>query len=392
MHTPRKLSRTLLPLLALTLALAALGGLAKHLYWQHLYTYSPQLRTALSGKTQVHCIGRYRIDIPIEFGPVHINTAELHYRQGPSPGVVKINIKDGEFDPTTYAEAINARLHTLQTTRDSTHNAPLLLHTEPIQIPPYGPALLVRYLSASMSDANPQTPGATSGHTGNTINTELHLRANNRYVVLNHIAASNSAMPLTTTTTALNPALATVEERLKRIATHLRNDDDAPQASHGFCMNDIVFDEKAMGHDEEQGAISFHNAIMGFALTIHMLGTTGQAKAPLLQRAAPTLAQAPAASNSYLRQLRLEERQHNGMLFQEIAIEQYQKTGKAQYTITAENQPQQATLQQPHIRITLDMGHNTSSFFDAPQTLEIWDKVLNSMRLSPANEGKVASF
>lgn len=392
MNLPTRLQtfRTALPALLLgALALAAVLYAGSYLYWNFFYTYTPPTMTTLSGKTQTHCVGRYLIDVPVEFGPANVDFPMFYYGLDRDFKIVEVKMATGDYTQARFMQESGARLDELKTVRNTKLNIPLLLHSEVIEGPAFGRALLLRYLK------NKNTVFSS-------VKSEIHLRINNRYVVLIH-ASYDERGNMDTDRVAykfIDPAPA--EARLKRIAMNLRGYTDPLRAGEGFCMNGVVFDPRTMGYDEERGSLSFVEDTMGLALSISMLGKTGQSEETLLQRAAtnyPVLEKVAAQENAHLRQLRFDLRKLNGMPAQEVVTELYTQPGNVEYGLNAENRMPSNSWQRPHINVEMNLGRttysledpkqtiNTTSPLDAQQTLHMWDALLNSLRLSPANGG-----
>jgi len=172
------------------------------------------------------------------------------------------------------------------------------------------------------------------------------------------------------------------------MAQNLRAYTDPLKAGEGFCLDGVVFNDKTMGYDEEKSIFRLSppdDLDVGFQ--IGMDGKTGKESKTLFERLDRDITPLQGLDGNHIRVLRKQEPMLNGMKFQDWIGERV-SDNITEYKVMAENRPDRPTLQRPAIHFEFTAGGDKGSPFTAEQISKIWDTVLHSLRLSPANGGQ----
>ena len=368
---------------ALSLVLALIGFWAYGVLAVHFYR--PQPMITLSGKTQTQCVGRYLIDVPVELGRLGSNDVDLLYSLDTDFDKVEMEVKDPDYTRPRFETEVQARLDDLKRRTNDWGTSKLL--AQEIINTRYGRALMLRYLD--------------TGDVESRINQELHMLVGSRYTLLK--TESNRTPkpePIATNEkpmyTYIDPKPA--EDHLRNVAMNIQDYTDATKAPEGFCVAGVVLNHKTMGYDIETAF--FHSSadkefLPKTNLAIGMKGQYANNNEDnvfdRVARANPILRADLATGGGQLVQLRHGTPKINGMPAREYAAAMH-IAGKVVFHLMAETAlpKDQQSLQRPAFIFDFEAGSSMeekTSPLDENQVLAIWDTLLTTMRLSPANGG-----
>lgn len=375
--------------IALSLLRGALALLVLALFVFYAYGrsamafYKPHPMTTLSGKTTTQCVGRYLLDTPVEFGTFGISSAEFTYGLTPDFKTVALEVKHEDYTPQTFFEETKSRIQTLKQTPHDRLPISLLLAQE-VWETPNGNVLMLRYLADETMEIS-------------TVKSEVHILVGSRYAVISGESFLEEERKNETTDQARYKYIDTkpVEARLKTVAQNIKGYRDVTKAPEGFCVAGVVMNEKTMGYDVERADLFIHDPAQRVPHLLLNVDMTGQflASGPDLHaRAEETLLQLRpllALEGGQIHTLRWGKRGINGMPSLEYAHAMFFK-GLVSFKFMAENvlPKAQRSLLRPNIAVSLDFGDQEKpAAVSESQALDIWDAMLNSLRLSPANGG-----
>ena len=368
---------------AFSLVLALIGFWAYGVLAVHFYR--PQPMITLSGKTQTQCVGRYLIDVPVELGRLGSNDVDLLYGLDTDFDKVQMEVKDPDYTRPRFETEVQARLDDLKRRTNDWGTSKLL--AQEIINTRYGRALMLRYLD--------------TGDVESRINQELHMLVGSRYTLLK--TESNRTPkpePIATNEkpmyTYIDPKPA--EDHLRNVALNIQDYTDATKAPEGFCVAGVVLNHKTMGYDIETAF--FHSSadkefLPKTNLAIGMKGQYANNNEDnvfdRVARANPILRADLATGGGQLVQLRHGTPKINGMPAREYAAAMH-IAGKVVFHLMAETAlpKDQQSLQRPAFIFDFEAGSSMeekTSPLDENQVLAIWDTLLTTMRLSPANGG-----
>jgi Tle cognate immunity protein 4 C-terminal domain/Tle cognate immunity protein 4 N-terminal domain len=370
----------------LSIVLALVGFWAYGVLSVHFYRPKPMI--TLSGKTQTQCVGRYLMDVPVELGLLGSNDTQLLYGLDENFKKVEMDVKDPDYTRTQFEKEVQARVDDIKGERTD-WGSPTLLAQEVIETQ-YGKGLMLRFLNRGTVSAR--------------IQSELHMLVGSRYTLLK----SNSydipdPEPKATKEkpmyTYIDPKPA--EDRLRAVAMNIQGYTDATKAPQGFCVAGVVLNNKTMGYDIETAF--FHSNVDSeqlphVNLTINMQGQyAGHSEEyeNLFQRVnsqSAGLRVALAAEGGQLVVLRHKTPQINSMPGREYGHAMHTIGGKVIFQLFAETAlaKEQQSMLRPFFNFDFEAGSSMeekTSPLDEEQVLKIWDGLLGTMRLSPANGG-----
>jgi hypothetical protein len=188
------------------------------------------------------------------------------------------------------------------------------------------------------------------------------------------------------------------EDHLRNVAMNIQDYTDATKAPEGFCVAGVVLNHKTMGYDIETAF--FHSSadkefLPKTNLAIGMKGQYANNNEDnvfdRVARANPILRADLATGGGQLVQLRHGTPKINGMPAREYAAAMH-IAGKVVFHLMAETAlpKDQQSLQRPAFIFDFEAGSSMeekTSPLDESQVLAIWDTLLTTMRLSPANGG-----
>ncbi|RZL41940.1 MAG: hypothetical protein EOP72_07335, partial [Variovorax sp.] len=365
---------------AFSLVLALIGFWAYGVLAVHFYR--PQPMITLSGKTQTQCVGRYLIDVPIELGRLGSNSTVLTYGLTTDFDTVEMDVKHSDYTRAQFEKEVQARIDDIKGERTDWGTPTLLTH-EVIETR-YGRALMLRFL--------------THGFIESGITHELHALIGTRYVLLHGESYVPNPEPVTKQPwyKLIDPKPA--EDRLRNVAMNIQGYTDATKAPEGFCVAGVVLNHKTMGYDIETAF--FHSSadkefLPKTNLAIGMKGQYANNNEDnvfdRVARANPILRADLATGGGQLVQLRHGTPKINGMPAREYAAAMH-IAGKVVFHLMAETAlpKDQQSLQRPAFIFDFEAGSSMeekTSPLDENQVLAIWDTLLTTMRLSPANGG-----
>ena len=356
----------------------AYGVLAVHFY-------RPQPMITLSGKTQTQCVGRYLIDVPIELGRLGSNSTVLTYGLTTDFDTVEMDVKHSDYTRAQFEKEVQARIDDIKGERTDWGTPTLLTH-EVIETR-YGRALMLRFL--------------THGFIESGITHELHALIGTRYVLLHGESYVPNPEPVTKQPwyKLIDPKPA--EDRLRNVAMNIQDYTDATKAPEGFCVAGVVLNHKTMGYDIETAF--FHSnadkeVLPDVRLTLNMQGQYAghsEERENLFQRVSRQstgLRALLAAEGGQLVVLRHATPRINGMPGREYGHAMHTLGGKVIFQFFAETAlaKDQQSMLRPFFNFDFEAGSSMeekTSPLDENQVLAIWDTLLTTMRLSPANGG-----
>lgn len=371
---------------AFSLVLALIGFWAYGVLAVHFYR--PQPMITLSGKTQTQCVGRYLIDVPVELGRLGSDDVDLLYGLDTDFDKVEMEVKDPDYTRPRFETEVQARLDDLKRRTNDWGTSKLL--AQEIINTRYGRALMLRYLD--------------TGDVESRINQELHMLVGSRYTLLK--TESNRTPkpePIATNEkpmyTYIDPKPA--EDRLRNVAMNIQDYTDATKAPEGFCVAGVVLNHKTMGYDIETAF--FHSnadkeVLPDVRLTLNMQGQYAghsEERENLFQRVSRQstgLRALLAAEGGQLVVLRHATPRINGMPGREYGHAMHTLGGKVIFQFFAETAlaKDQQSMLRPFFNFDFEAGSSMeekTSPLDESQVLAIWDTLLKTMRLSPANGG-----
>lgn len=350
----------------------------RFLVW-HFYfpAYTPKVMTTISTQITTHCIGRYLVELPSDMDTVHVTYSQLYYGLDSNFRTVDINVKHGDYDITKFVEEVNARYAELQTKTNTELKIPLMLKAERFDTP-VGKAILIRYL-------------ANEDYSSSQVRSELHQLVGNRYVIMQ----ANSFYPDVSKTLPdgyaeykdINPQPA--EDRLKRIAMNIKSYSASNKVGEGFCINGVVLNDKTMGYDEEKVSVAFRHTTGNITLAMDFVGKTGKGRQTLFERLDKRARDAAVyfatsnPNNFRFHTLRRRELEIEGMKFQEW-MEETEEDDVRKWSFRLEN------LHNPKsslIKPGMEFHMYGDESFGLEQVTPVWDAMLKTLRLSPANGG-----
>ncbi len=258
---PFHYSHRRLALLAIALALAAalLRGWLPFIYAP---SYRPETMTEIPALRITHCIGRYLVDLPVNF---ELQTGgwgdiELYYGLDKNFQRVYATAKPGRYSREAFWNAVNTRRFALRDTKNDETHGPMLLHGEQVD----DSTALMRRL--------PDEESAGS------IKSEVHVMVGPHYVTLEQESYSRDERDITYEKADPAPA----EARLKMIASKLMYYERAERAKPGFCMQGVIFD---VGQDDEVANFFFKaKEIPDLIFEVDYHAVTGQPSRGLQER------------------------------------------------------------------------------------------------------------
>jgi hypothetical protein len=373
------------------LAIAGLLGLLGLIAYGRLSIafFKPEHRLSLSGKTQTQCIGRYLVDVPVEFGAINANSVELIYglTMHDKSKMVELEIKSDDYDRTRFEEDVQASLDRIKKRRTDWGTSALL--AQKVIDTPFGKAWLLRHLDRT----------SHSIYAG--MDSELHLLVGNRYVLLrgathelpNPKPKATKGKPLYT---YMDPM--PTEDRLRKAAMGIKRYTDATRAPEGFCADGLVLNSKTMGYDFESAGFRSNEDNQVLPDTFLDISINGQYD-PLADHdrfndmlsVHPVIRAILAVAGSHYMELRSGTSTIAGMPAREYVLA-VKENGIVSYQLMAQATlaEDQQNVHRQAFTITFGAGddpHEKVSPLDQDQVLNIWDAVFKSMRLSPANGG-----
>lgn len=351
-----------------------------------VHFYRPKHMITLSGKTQTQCVGRYLMDVPVELGLIGSNDTQLLYGLDENFKKVEMDVKDPDYTRTQFEKEVQARVDDIKGERTD-WGAPTLLAQEVIETQ-YGKGLMLRFLNRGTVSAR--------------IQSELHMLVGSRYTLLK----SNSydipdPEPKATKEkpmyTYIDPKPA--EDRLRAVATNIQGYTDATKAPEGFCVAGVVLNNKTMGYDIETAFFSSNAdpaVLPHLNLNINMKGqyvnTNEDNVFDRVAKVSPILRAELASGGGQLVGLRHGTPKINGMSAREHGHAMH-IDGKVVFHLMMETAlpKDQQSLLRPAFDFDFEAGNamaEKTSPLDEEQVLKIWDTLLGTMRLSPANGGQ----
>jgi len=186
-----------------------------------------------------------------------------------------------------------------------------------------------------------------------------------------------------------------MEERLQKVAQNIKGYTDANKAPEGFCLAGVVMNNKTMGYDIETADFYGRNEpkwAQGIDFGVNMDGQFPSDGPNLLQRSnefVTELRKLVVSGGGHVNHLRSGERKISAMPIFEDVVALFYK-GNVAFKFAVENAlpKTQRSLLRPGFTVSLDFGdHEKPSPVTQEQAIKMWDDMLNSMRLSPANGG-----
>jgi hypothetical protein len=367
--------------LVLSIVLGLLG------FWAYgrgaVYFYHPENMTTLSGTTRTHCVGRYLIDVPVEMGNFGAS-AEFLYGLDASFKTVEVVVDSEDFTPDRFMRKTNARIDELNSKQNNDLKIPLLLAQE-VWNTPHGKALMLRYLKRDYTTYTP-------------VISELHILVGSRYAVAAGTTYDDEKDIRKTDRQShkfINPK--PLEDRLRIIAQNIKGYSDATRAPEGFCVAGVVMNDRTMGYDVETGGFGVQadeKLLPDSAFYIDFRGQYGNTEENLHQRMArikPQLQFLLAKEGGTQHELRNREIKVNGIPVLEYAHAIHiPNSVYFQFLIESALPKEQQSLQRPFLSLRLELGgeSNKSSPLNQTQALKVWDTLIRTMRLSPANSGR----
>lgn len=370
--------------LVLSIVLGLLG------FWAYgrgaVYFYHPENMTTLSGTTRTHCVGRYLIDVPVEMGNFGAS-AEFLYGLDASFKTVEVVVDSEDFTPDRFMRKTNARIDELNSKQNNDLKIPLLLAQE-VWNTPHGKALMLRYLDNEI-------------YSFALVSSEVHMLIGGRYVLIRGKSTEDDYNDVKSGRQSykfINPK--PLEDRLKVIAQNIKGYSDATQAPEGFCVAGVVMNDRTMGYDVETGRIGIYidsdkKLLPDSSLSINFGGQYGNTEESLLQRMARInlpLQFFVAQEGGTQHELRKGNNRVNGVPVEEYA-HAIHLPNTVYFDFAAESmlRKEQQSLQRPFFSLRLEFGgqlSNKPSPVDQTQALKVWDTLIRTMRLSPANGGR----
>jgi len=348
-----------------------------------VYLYKPQKMTSLSGKTTTQCVGRYLIDVPVELGAFEIRSSKFIYGLNKDWDDSTVDVKKGDFSRSQFEKVLADRINDTKEEKTDWGSPTLLAQVEIDTV--NGKALMLRYL-----DNGSMTSGIVS---------ELHALVGSRYVLIKGESYAPDPEPKVTKDkpmyTYIDPKPA--EDRLRKIAMNIKGYTDATKAPEGFCMAGIVMNNKTMGYDIETASLRSLTDFQQLPFTwldISMDGQFAKPESNLFQRVDEgygLLASALAQEGKQHAQIRRGKTKINGIPTLEYA-EGKSSNGEVSFLFMAETDLPKAeqSLARPAFSVTLEVGgtrKNQPSPLDRDHAVKMWDGLIQTMRLSPANGG-----
>ncbi|RZI66010.1 MAG: hypothetical protein EOP13_31145 [Pseudomonas sp.] len=327
-------------------------------------------------------MGRYLIDVPVEMGNFGVSSQFL-YGLDARFKTVEVVVDSADFTPDQFMRKTNARIDELNSKQNNDLKIPLLLAQE-VWNTPHGKALMLRYLKRDYTTYTP-------------VISELHMLVGSRYAVAAGTTYDDEKDIRKTdrqTYKFIDPQ--PLEDRLRVIAQNIKGYSDATQAPEGFCMAGVVMNDKTMGYDVETGGFGVQadeKLLPDTTFHIRMQGQYGHEEENLLQRVDrvnPGVRAVLATQGAQLFVLRKGDRAINGMPGMEYAEAIHVTRSDVGFMMRAQtNLPKEKqSLQRPYIEFLLSLGQDKPSSLDQTQAMKVWDTLLDTMRLSPANGGR----
>ena len=367
--------------LVLSIVLGLLG------FWAYgrgaVYFYHPENMTTLSGTTRTHCVGRYLIDVPVEMGNFGAS-AEFLYGLDASFKTVEVVVDSEDFTPDRFRWRTGARIAELNSNQNDALKISLLLEKE-VWNTPHGKALMLRYLDNEI-------------YSFALVSSEVHMLIGGRYVLIRGKSTEDDYNDVKSGRQSykfINPK--PLEDRLKVIAQNIKGYSDATQAPEGFCVAGVVMNDRTMGYDVETsgfGVQADEKLLPDSAFYIDFRGQYGNTEENLHQRMArikPQLQFLLAKEGGTQHELRNREIKVNGIPVLEYAHAIHiPNSVYFQFLIESALPKEQQSLQRPFLSLRLELGgeSNKSSPLNQTQALKVWDTLIRTMRLSPANGGR----
>jgi hypothetical protein len=329
-------------------------------------------------------VGRYLIDTPVELGRFSFDATRLQYGPEAYAPTIQLHIFNWPTE-TGFADYVAERAQVLQERRDAALKTPMLL-AHAVWDTPHGKAHLLRHLSAP--EPSPYWP----------ITSELHMLVGGHHVIASgtsYARAQDDPPPVYPSYRLIDPA--PMEARLRAIAQHIQAYDDASTAPAGFCLGGVLMDKQTMGYDVESSLFVLvppDNVQNHRSLVIAMQGHLQANEADFAGRIArensrQRLQDFWDGENRHLVALRSGPRSVGPVPGLEYAEGRHGSNGvHFQTQWQSQWSPSQQSLQRPAIALLLQLGTlDNPSSLDKNQVLQLWDGMLQSLRLSPANGG-----
>ena len=368
------------------LGIALLVAAISLIYWAYgrlsVTFYKPKHMITLSGKVQTQCVGRYLIDVPVELGGLGIHSSKFIFGLTENHRRVEMDVKGADYTRTQFEKDVRARVDDIKGERTD-WGAPTLLAQEVIETS-NGRALLLRYLD--------------TGTKSSAIDHELHILVGTRYAILKTISYVPDPEPVTNEPwyTFIDPKPA--EDRLRKIAMNIKGYTDATKAPEGFCMDGVVMNDKTMGYDIETALFDARvnrELLPRTEFSINMEGQYGnnheETQFQRVDKVSAALAVEMLAAGWQVVELRRNTPKINGIPAREY-VSATHVSNKVMFRGLAETAlpKAQQSLQRPYFTFNFQVGNEMTEEaapLDQDQTLKIWDTLLKTMRLSPANGG-----
>ncbi|WP_439668585.1 T6SS immunity protein Tli4 family protein [Cupriavidus necator] len=334
---------------------------------------NPLPRMDIHQPFKTNCIGRFLIDLPEEFGqlldPIDgLGDTELFYGRDKDFKRIYVavpNQRKPGTEPVLLREDFNrmvrGREQELKTAKNKRTGLPMLLNMER-----WGSNAVIfrRY-------ANGQVDGYFV--------IELHLLADDiRYTIFRTDVLEFEDME-------------SEESRLKALAAQTRTYTDPEAAGPGFCVKGVVLNDV---HDEETAMFNFQSeSHKDLLFEVYSRALVRQDEG-LLARVEGRMEGAPLAMRLALHTLRKGKRKVAGMEAEEL-LEHFKEKGYRMQGFTMETRRSSPAYMQPQMSLELTGGGQISgadyvdSSLSNDEALELWDKVVSSIRPRPgAVEGE----
>ncbi len=349
--------------------------------------YTPKIMANFSGQTQTQCVGRYLVDAPVELGRFLIHSSSFIYGLTADFDSVEIAVKYDDYTPQQFAETAKKRAKALMDEKNLDMHIPLLLKQE-VWDTPNGKVLMLRYLEDEF-------------YAISAVKSEVHMLLGNRYAIATGESYESRNDPHKNdkgrhSYKFIDPK--PMEARLLNIAKNIKGYSDANKAPEGFCLAGVVMNNKTMGYDIETALftnLDKEKRVPDIDWDIDMEGQYPSTDEPnLLQRIESSnkdLRLFFARDGVSVNTIRFGQRKINGMDSYEVAESLYFKNKKkATFQFNSENAipKAQRSLQRPGFTVSLNFGSDDKpSPVTQDQAIKLWDDMINSIRLSPANGG-----
>jgi Tle cognate immunity protein 4 C-terminal domain/Tle cognate immunity protein 4 N-terminal domain len=347
--------------------------------------YTPKTMPNFSGQTQTQCVGRYLVDAPVELGRFLIHSSSFIYGLTADFDSVEVSVKEDDHTPQQFIDATKNRIQELTDKKNDALHIPLLLAQE-VWNTSNGQVLMLRYLE----DEN---------YSISAVKSEVHMLLGNRYAIAKGESFQSQNDPHRNDKGRIaykyiDPK--PMEAKLLNIAQNIKGYSDASKAPEGFCLAGVVMNHKTMGYDIETAMFTGfdeENRVPDIDWTIDMEGQYPDKDEPnLLKRIEQSnkdLRLLILRKGASVNTIRFGQRKINGMDSYEVAESIYDKKMPA-FQFNTENAipGEQRSLLRPGFSVSLNFGNDDKpSPVSQDQAIKLWDDMINSIRLSPANGG-----